>query len=712
LQRALFDLATAGCAMPSPLYPGYVEFDGESKVASRLVLKITDGTDLHRITLQGDQLSFPSVRDYAADVFGMGVDDVRLQYIDDEEERITVTSSEEWTEALRLVQKQKKPVLRLNLQRLTPSSSAMDSVELASQRFPYRLSDISAQLPAAPCDAPKKKEPPACPAKIIVFTVNLLVGLALSQLVPLWLSGHSMDVWSQTVKICTMICLAFIMINVGYEFDLDKSQLSTYAVDYGVAMTAATFPWLMVAAWFIYALPVPLHWTEALIAARFAAPTSAGILFSMLEAAGMKQTWLFRKARVLAIFDDLDTILLMVPLKLLIVGLQWELSIDLLLVTGMLVLAWTFLHACRFPITWQATLLYAALVSFVCEFLHFATHSRVMDPMDLVDTMHLEVLLPAFTVGCIARTPHSAASCPVAQSGTPSKADKPRRQRKASRQIISQITPKLEEADHGSAGEQEAVSTIISAVFMLFVGLSMPPLFAPVSVGHRRLAETVVGHADHGSYAEDHGSYAEDHLDAGVLALHVLAVSLFMVVGKMFPALCYRTEANFRTRIALCFGMCPRGEVGAGVIVISLGFGISGPAITIAVLCLAINLVASSGFIMLVKRLAQDSPCPPQPRDGATAAEAPQPPQPLAVASADSLVITVASGGERSAVSDASATSLSSLVSRASHPSPTFSRTVTDSAQSDTGSDSSPVADNTSDRAASDRAATAPFGAP
>ena len=41
----------------------------------------------------------------------------------------------------------------------------------------------------------------------------------------------------------------------------------------------------------------------------------AGILFSMLEAAGMKETWLFQKARVLAIFDDLDTILLMVPLK-------------------------------------------------------------------------------------------------------------------------------------------------------------------------------------------------------------------------------------------------------------------------------------------------------------------------------------------------------------------------------------------------------------
>ena len=31
-------------------------------------------------------------------------------------------------------------------------------------------------------------------------------------------------------------------------------------------------------------------WKQALLAGRFAAPTSAGILFTMLEAAGMKQS--------------------------------------------------------------------------------------------------------------------------------------------------------------------------------------------------------------------------------------------------------------------------------------------------------------------------------------------------------------------------------------------------------------------------------------
>ena len=60
-----------------------------------------------------------------------------------------------------------------------------------------------------------------------------------------------------------------------------------------------------------------------------------------------------------------------------------------------------------------------------------------------------------------------------------------------------------------------------------------------------------------------------------------------MVLGKMFPVFCYRTEATLRTRVALSLGMCPRGEVGAGVIVISLSFGIEGQAIAVAVMALA-----------------------------------------------------------------------------------------------------------------------------
>ena len=46
----------------------------------------------------------------------------------------------------------------------------------------------------------------------------------------------------------------------------------------------------------------------------------------------MKETWILLKARILAIFDDRDTMLLMVPLNAIVVGLDWELSIVLVFV--------------------------------------------------------------------------------------------------------------------------------------------------------------------------------------------------------------------------------------------------------------------------------------------------------------------------------------------------------------------------------------------
>jgi hypothetical protein len=49
--------------------------------------------------------------------------------------------------------------------------------------------------------------------------------------------------------------------------------------------------------------------------------------------------------------------------------------------------------------------------------------------------------------------------------------------------------------------------------------------------------------------------------------------------------------------------MFPRGEVGAGVLVVSLGYGIGGPATTVALLSLALNLLLTGLFILGVKRL-------------------------------------------------------------------------------------------------------------
>ncbi len=166
--------------------------------------------------------------------------------------------------------------------------------------------------------------------KVFLFSVLLIAGLIASQYLDIF--GSYAPASRETIRILTMWILGFIMIHVGYEFEIDKTRLKGYAVDYGVAATAAAFPWIFCSMYFVFFMyPTDVWgdfsvWKEALLAGRFAAPTSAGVLFSMLAAAGLSATWFFRKIRVLAIFDDLDTVLLMIPLKMLIVGLRWQLG--------------------------------------------------------------------------------------------------------------------------------------------------------------------------------------------------------------------------------------------------------------------------------------------------------------------------------------------------------------------------------------------------
>ena len=93
---------------------------------------------------------------------------------------------------------------------------------------------------------------------------------------------------------------------------------------------------------------------------------------------------------------------------MIIVGLRWELSIDLIIAIVLLILIWVKLHKLRIPCSWQATATYAAIVTIACELIHFFTHSPDFDPGDVVDTIHLEVLLPAFAVGCVARSAHTS----------------------------------------------------------------------------------------------------------------------------------------------------------------------------------------------------------------------------------------------------------------------------------------------------------------
>ncbi|MCO6437884.1 MAG: sodium:proton antiporter [Phycisphaerae bacterium] len=401
--------------------------------------------------------------------------------------------------------------------------------------------------------------------KVLVFSILLVLGLAGSQLLPS-LVGDAYKPLQDAIRFLTMVGLSFIMIHVGYEFEIDKSRLRQYGWDYVVAATAAAFPWVFCCLYFIFVmLPSEIWsswpiWKESLLASRFAAPTSAGVLFSMLAAAGLSATWVFRKARILAIFDDLDTVLLMIPLKMAMVGPRWQLGVIILIMGVLLWIGFRWLHRVRMPVSWPWVLGYSAAIAGASEIIY-----RFSKFFDDTVPIHIEVLLPAFVLGCImahpkGQDPHADDSREGHQEGPESP-------------------------------EEQKVSTIISAVFMVLVGLSMPLFLGSASSEAKA------------SVSASALTTATPAMSAAQIALHVLLITVIANLGKMFCVLCYRREASLRERLAVAIGMWPRGEVGAGVLVLSLSYGIGGPVVVVAMLSLAVNLLLTGVFIWFIKKL-------------------------------------------------------------------------------------------------------------
>lgn len=433
--------------------------------------------------------------------------------------------------------------------------------------------------------------------KVLLYSVLLFIGLGLSQVLPT-MFGDSYDTLAIAIRVLTMTGLAYIMIQVGFEFHIEKSNLKSYRWDYVVAFTAASFPWIFVTGYFIFVmLPSGTWgeldaWKETLLAGRFAAPTSAGVLFSMLSAAGLAGAWLYRKARILAIFDDLDTVLLMIPLKMLMVGIAWQLGLLVVMMAGLLAIAYIWLHRVKMPVTWGWVLLYASVIVLISEFLYAG--SKIIDASVPI---HIEVLLPAFVLGVLARPKEVKHGADV----------------KAVEKKLHTILEKPSE---------KRVSSIVSAAFMVFVGLSMPTIFVGTDVQHPAPENSTLHAAAPNSSVDNpavHGGEIEKKYKSTITAsqpempwemilFHVLVLTVLSNLGKMFPAFCYRKEVHWRHRIAVAIGMWPRGEVGAGVLVLSLSYGIGGPIVTVAMLSLALNLALTGVFILVVKKLIKGVP--------------------------------------------------------------------------------------------------------
>lgn len=384
--------------------------------------------------------------------------------------------------------------------------------------------------------------------KVLSFSAFLMAGLFVSQYLPVWAGGNYNAVKAVS-NVLLYVCLSFIMINVGREFEVDKSRWQTYAKDYGVAMATAAMPWFLIAIYYVFVLLPPEYWNsweawkENLLLSRFAAPTSAGILFTMLAAIGLKTSWVYKKIQVLAIFDDLDTILLMIPLQIMMIGLRWQLLVIVFIVFLLLSFGWKQLGKYDWRQDWKAILVYSAVV-FACTQAVYLISKHLYGE---TGSIHIEVLLPAFVLGMV-----------------------------------------MKHKEHDTPAERK-VSTGISFLFMFLVGMSMPRFlgvdFAEASLGQH----SVTG--------------SQEMMSWGMIMLHVLIVSLLSNIGKLFPVFFYK-DRKFSERLALSIGMFTRGEVGAGVIFIALGYSLGGPALIISVLTIVLNLILTGIFVLWVKKLA------------------------------------------------------------------------------------------------------------
>lgn len=366
--------------------------------------------------------------------------------------------------------------------------------------------------------------------KVLLFSLFLVLGLVVSQMLPAMV-GEQYSLVKTISNTFLFICLAFIMINVGREFEIDKTRWKSYTEDYFIAMATAAFPWIFVALYYMFVLlPGDLWgswdaWKENLLLSRFAAPTSAGILFTMLAAAGLKASWVYKKVQVLAIFDDLDTILLMIPLQIMMIGLRWQLGVIILVVVLLLILGWKKMGYYNVRQDWKAILFYAVVTFGITQVIYLVSKHMYGEEASI----HIEVLLPAFVVGMIMRHKH--------------------------------IDTKIE----------HQVSDFISYLFMFLVGVSMP-VFMGVDFAQQAAEVTTV-------------TGSQPMMSWSMIALHVVIVSFLSNIGKLFPLFFYRDRMK-RERLALSIGMFTRGEVGAGVIFIALGYGLGGPMLIISVLTL------------------------------------------------------------------------------------------------------------------------------
>lgn len=249
---------------------------------------------------------------------------------------------------------------------------------------------------------------------VLLFSFLLLAGT---------IAGQSFDFspFRHILGFITSACLAFIMIEVGTEFSSEDRTFKSYGKDFLIASTAAILPALL--CFLYFCIMLQSHWKSAMLMGISFAPTSAGILFAMLMAAGLSASWVYKKARVLAVLDDLVTILLLTPLEIIIHGLKVNSFVTLGLVSACIFASFRWKNMIPWPTSKPWLLFYSVLLAFLVSLIEHKA------------SIHLEVLIPAFMLGCCLKMQHEQQA---------------------------EVSPLL------------SLDTMVKGLFMLFVGLTFP----------------------------------------------------------------------------------------------------------------------------------------------------------------------------------------------------------------------------------------------
>jgi hypothetical protein len=186
-------------------------------------------------------------------------------------------------------------------------------------------------------------------------------------------------------------------------------------------------------------------------------------------------------------------VLLMFPLKMMLIGFGPGLLILILAVVG-------FLAATYFCIHWLEVPTSNGWIALYALFVWLATYG-----FDYATDLHLEVLVPAFALGCVIKSDHLHGSAEYAA-----------------------VLPR---SDVSKIDVQALLDWAIKGGFMLLAGMALPP----ITLGEMSVV---------------------------IVAAHVVLITIVSNIGKCVPLLVYPEEATARERLALSIGMFPRGEGG------------------------------------------------------------------------------------------------------------------------------------------------------